>query len=360
MMSSTTPGWPAWKDVLPPPKIGQLRAEGGLRACGKSKHARDGQPLISYITVVRNGEKTIERTLASVRMQHYPHVEHIVLDGASTDGTLSIVRQHADYLAYFASEPDDGLYPALNKAIELAHGDLICVLNADDWLTPDAAQVVAAAWMARRHPTSLILSSAWVQSVEGPQLWRPGHIDLGAYLSCANACHNAMYATRGTYEASGPYATHLSIAADFQWVMRCIDKGVDIQQLDTPTTYYSLGGLSSNTKQHSVECVAIIQERFPYLNELEAWGLFHCFHTFKDRGASFPDTAPSHKGQFLHELTRRHAVHHDLLAAMALAGMEIMRHPQDKATTHKISRSEKARRSIRKRMTKLKALLSGN
>jgi len=93
------------------------------------------------------------------------------------------------------------------------------------------------------------------------------------------------------------------------------------------------------------------------LSEPEAWSLYHCFHTFKDRPAAFPETAPPHKGRFLRDLARRHAKHHDLLAAMALAGMEIMQHPQDKHPTHKLSRREKTRRSLHKRFAKLRALL---
>jgi len=89
---------------------------------------------ISVITVVRNAENTIADTLMSVAAQNYPDIEHIVIDGASTDNTLDIIKQHEDRIAVLVSEPDNGLYDAMNKGIELATGDVIGLLNADDIL----------------------------------------------------------------------------------------------------------------------------------------------------------------------------------------------------------------------------------
>ena len=83
---------------------------------------------ISVITVVRNAENTIADTLASVASQNYSDVEHIVIDGASTDNTLKILEQHRNQIATLLSETDDGIYDAMNKGIELASGDVIGLL----------------------------------------------------------------------------------------------------------------------------------------------------------------------------------------------------------------------------------------
>lgn len=358
---SPATGWPVWKNTLPPnPTPGARRAEGGRRLQGYTSQSNPDAPLISYVTVVRNGERTLARTLKSVQQQRHPNVEHIVLDGASTDGTLSIIEQHSSQIDYYASEPDAGLYPALNKAIELARGDLICILNADDWLTTDAAEI--AAETLRQHDSAaplLLLTAAWVVPPRNnKQLWRPENVDLGCYLSCANACHNAIYATRRAYELSGPYSTHLPIAADFRWVMSCVDANVTVVRENRPTTFYALGGLSSDTDRHSHECVQIIHERFPSLSQAQAWGLYHCFHTFRERPGRYPNSAPAHKGRFLRDLTRQHQQQYDLLAAIALAGMEIMRHPLDLHPTNKMSRPEKLKRSIDKRLAQLRMLLA--
>ncbi len=87
---------------------------------------------ISVITVVRNSVATIEKTIRSVAGQVYPHIEHIVIDGGSTDGTLDVVRRHHDKIAVFKSEPDRGMYDAMNKGLRLATGDVVGFLNADD------------------------------------------------------------------------------------------------------------------------------------------------------------------------------------------------------------------------------------
>jgi len=87
---------------------------------------------VSIVTVVRNAAGTIEECLQSVASQSHVDVEHIVIDGASTDGTMDVVDRHRDQLAVVVSEPDRGIYDAMNKGIAVATGDVIGTLNADD------------------------------------------------------------------------------------------------------------------------------------------------------------------------------------------------------------------------------------
>lgn len=110
-------------------------------------------PRISVITPCLNARETIERTLRSVHTQGYPNLQHVVVDGGSTDGTLDLVRQYEDIV--LISEPDDGLSDALNKGLRLADGDIIGWLNADDLYLPGALSAVAAAY--ERNPTT-----AWI------------------------------------------------------------------------------------------------------------------------------------------------------------------------------------------------------
>ena len=93
---------------------------------------------ISVITVVFNAVDTIEDTIKSVMAQDYRDIEHIVIDGGSTDGTMDVVNQYREYLAMVMSEPDNGIYDAMNKGIDLATGDIIGNLNADDWYADNA------------------------------------------------------------------------------------------------------------------------------------------------------------------------------------------------------------------------------
>lgn len=103
----------------------------------------DDQPLISVITVVRNGAATLEACIRSVQAQSYPNVEHIIIDGGSTDGTLDILRRHDGELAYWSSGKDAGIYDALNKGVEAVNGRYYVPLGCDDLMTPDGAAAFA-------------------------------------------------------------------------------------------------------------------------------------------------------------------------------------------------------------------------
>lgn len=94
-------------------------------------------PKFSIITVTYNAEKVLEDTIQSIVTQSYKNVEYIIVDGGSTDGTLTIVNKYKEHIHTIVSEPDKGLYDAMNKGIKLATGDYLCFLNAGDGLHED-------------------------------------------------------------------------------------------------------------------------------------------------------------------------------------------------------------------------------
>lgn len=114
-------------------------ASGGLRTKGIKKQSLPGRPLVSVVTVVYNRAQELETTLASVVNQTYGQVEYIIVDGGSTDGTLDIIKKYEDRIDFWISEPDKGIYDAMNKAIDLATGEWINFMNSGDrFAAPDA------------------------------------------------------------------------------------------------------------------------------------------------------------------------------------------------------------------------------
>jgi acetyltransferase-like isoleucine patch superfamily enzyme len=105
---------------------------GGLRTKGITKQSQESMPLITVITVVRNGEEILEKTILSVINQTYANIEYIIIDGASTDGTVNIIKKYEDKIDYWISEPDEGIYYAMNNGIDLATGAWINFMNAGD------------------------------------------------------------------------------------------------------------------------------------------------------------------------------------------------------------------------------------
>ncbi|VTU19030.1 PGL/p-HBAD biosynthesis glycosyltransferase/MT3031 [Variovorax sp. PBL-E5] len=323
--------WPLWRHGLAAP-CPPHRTEGGLRMRGQLKRGTPDEPLVSYVTIVRNNAATLARTIESVQLQSYANVEHIVLDGASTDGTLELIKQHADRLDYFASEPDGGLYDALNKVIPLARGQLICVLNSDDWLEPDAAEIAAHRMRAESSQPAMLLSAALVEASDVLHPWPPAFVHPGSYFTCAHDCHNAIYATRAAYERTGPYDASYKIAADFKWIMACLDAGVRFVYSKEATVNYSLGGTSSDTGRHSIECKRVVADRFPCLLPAEVDGLYDCFFSLPGVELGTRSDRTVDHIHFLQALFTKYSDKPELLNAFGWASITTLKHPLDAPT----------------------------
>jgi glycosyltransferase involved in cell wall biosynthesis len=319
--------WPTWIDRLPA-SPDRPYLEGGLRTKGRRKCGSADKPLVSYVTVVRNNTKSLARTIESVQAQTYHNVEHIVIDGASTDGTLDIIRRFSERIDYFVSEPDKGLYDALNKALPLARGQLICVLNSDDWLEPVAAEI-AVQRLGSSEGAALLLSAANVRMGNVlHQSWYPALVHPGCYFMCADACHNGIYATRAAYACSGPYDTSYKIAADFKWIMACLEAHANFYYTREITVNYSLGGTSGDVTQHSCECMRVVAERFPALTPSDVAGLYHCF--FMLAGVTKLTVLPGYRTEFLKDVFVRHSGDQAFVRALAWASLQKLVHPADR------------------------------
>ena len=137
---------------------------------------------ISLITVAYNAQNTIERCISSVLGQKFNNIQYIVIDGGSTDGTIQIINQYRDSISVFISEPDNGVYDAMNKGITLADGDIIGTLNADDFYSDDNVLSEVAAGFVDPHTNILYGDLDYIEpSGKITRKWRSGEYRSGSF-----------------------------------------------------------------------------------------------------------------------------------------------------------------------------------
>jgi glycosyltransferase involved in cell wall biosynthesis len=181
---------------------------------------------ISVITVCFNSEATIADTLQSVREQSYPEIEHIVVDGGSTDRTAEIVSAEGGRVATFVSEPDRGIYDAMNKGIGLATGDVIGFINADDFYASEG--VLAKVAEMFRHPgVDACYGDLCYVKVFNTQsvvrYWRSSEFRPGLFASGWCPPHPTFFVRRKIYERFGRFDLGYRIAADVELMMRFLE-----------------------------------------------------------------------------------------------------------------------------------------
>jgi glycosyltransferase involved in cell wall biosynthesis len=178
-----------------------------------------GQPVVTVITVVYNGEETLEGTVLSVINQTYQNIEYIVVDGASKDGTLEIIKKYQDGIDFWISEEDRGIYDAMNKGIDLSHGDWINFMNAGDYFY--SSETVAG--FIRTNPDRnahyygdniyFMRDISWVFSA--------GLRRKTDFLKHNAFSHQAVFYSLNLMREAGKYDTALKISADFDMTLRC-------------------------------------------------------------------------------------------------------------------------------------------
>lgn len=183
-------------------------------------------PRFSVITVTYNAEKVLEDTIQSVISQTYHHVEYIIVDGASKDGTMAIVNRYRDRISQVVSEPDKGLYDAMNKGIALATGDYLCFLNAgDSFHEDDTLQKMVHSINANELPDVLYGQTALVDTerhfLRMRRLSAPETLSWKSFKQGMLVCHQAFFARHTLVE---PYDLQYRFSADFDWCIRIMKK----------------------------------------------------------------------------------------------------------------------------------------
>ncbi|MDY6896674.1 MAG: glycosyltransferase family 2 protein [Cyanobacteriota bacterium] len=202
-------------------------------------------PKISIITPSFNSEKTIEKTILSVINQQtiYP-LQYIVVDGGSTDNTRKIIQKYAENVDIFISEPDSGAYNAMNKGINLATGEIIGIINSDDWYLENAIKTVEEEF--DKYPDIDILYSPVENYYQDEYVatFIPGELEKLSIRFTLN--HPSCFIKKSAYIAAGLYDLQYKIAADYEMILRLFNSGFKFHFIETPLAAYSLNGMSSS------------------------------------------------------------------------------------------------------------------
>lgn len=212
-------------------------------------------PEVSIITVVLNDVAGIKNTLESVRLQDYGKIEHIVIDGGSTDGTVDIIRQYQRESLIWLSEPDSGIYNAMNKGLSKAGGRLIGTLNSGDSYSSDTVTRLIDVY--RDSPEtdvfhgniSLISGCESLEEIFYPDL------DYSRLPFKMTLNHPGSFITRKAYEDYGKYNEYYKIAGDYELFSRFYLKGARFKYIDHIMAYMAAGGISETKAMASAfEC----------------------------------------------------------------------------------------------------------
>ena len=199
------------------------------------------KPLISIITITYNAERTLEDTIQSVINQTYKNIEYIIIDGGSTDGTLDIIRKYENAIDFWLSEKDKGISDAFNKGIEQANGEIIGIINADDWYEKNTIELVE----------TFLIACPEIDIVCGRmQYWEHNHksfvFDSNPNLLSKEMTinHPTTFIKRKIYEKFGVFRLDFKYAMDYELLLRAFKGGATITAIPEILANMRLDGVS--------------------------------------------------------------------------------------------------------------------
>ena len=201
---------------------------------------------ITIITASYNAVSTIEQTISSVIHQDYPNIEYIIVDGGSTDGTVEIIKKYEHYGIKWISEPDEGLYDALNKGVQMSTGDYIEIIGADDAL--NGPHIISRIVDVMAPDTDILCGQELLvsESAKTQRICTNVHARNRREYRGGMVPHAAMFVRRELL-LRYPFDTHYRITADYKFFLQCYyDETIRIQYSDEKVAFFSLSGISSN------------------------------------------------------------------------------------------------------------------
>lgn len=217
---------------------------GGLRVNKSASILDSDELLVSVVTVVLNGEKHLEKAIQSVICQSHSNIEYIIIDGCSSDRTVDIIRKYDDQIDYWVSEPDSGIYDAMNKGISFSRGALIKFINADDLLSVGSIEKAVQAYQSIEGRDRTIINS-YLEVIddkgESLEVWKNDKNGkrYPAFL------HPSWYVPASVYRECGLYNLNYRISSDYDFYMKLIHNNCAVHTLEYPLAKFRVGGASS-------------------------------------------------------------------------------------------------------------------
>jgi len=221
--------------------------------------------LVSVITATFNSVRSLDRTIDSVLCQSHPHIEYIIIDGGSKDGTVDRLRAREGQIDLWLSERDRGIADAFNKGIALARGEYIAFINSDDWLEKD--QIRAAVSVLEQSGADFVYGDLMLHEPDGsPAHVLRGEADYARRLrhTMPHLNHPTVVCRRQLYEKAGLFDTSLSIAMDYEWLLRVDRSGARGTYSSQLLGHMTLEGASDRTWRRALAEVRAVSIRYGY------------------------------------------------------------------------------------------------
>lgn len=203
---------------------------------------------VSIITVVFNGVKTLEQTIQSVINQTYKNIEYIIIDGGSTDGTLDIIKKYEDKISFWISEKDKGLYDAMNKGISFAKGEIIGMINSDDWYEANAVELIVQAY-GKNPDKKIFHGDRFDVKEDGSRKIRKFHPSKTKFMYYGMTYnHPSMFVKKEVYQQR-LYSNEMKSLSDYEFVLYWFLRQPNwFYNIPLPFVNYRLDGISANIK----------------------------------------------------------------------------------------------------------------
>ena len=217
-------------------------------------HNHHPHPKFSIITVTYNAAKVLEDTIQSIVTQTYKNLEYIIVDGGSTDETLDIIHKYQEHITTVISEPDQGLYDAMNKGIKLATGDYLCFLNAGDGLHEDDTLLQMVHSINGTALPGVLYGETEIVDSQGHFLYMrrlsaPATLTWKSFKQGMLVCHQAFFARRDLVE---PYDLRYRFSADFDWCIRIMKKADVLHNTHLTLIDYLNEGMTTRRRQRQM------------------------------------------------------------------------------------------------------------